>query len=319
MKKYIFIIPAILVFLGGQSVSAQERHRQSIDNFHQSIQNTLQKTADSMNSWFGEPQADQPAEAKLRVILDHRWDKHDGFSIKPRLRGSLKLPTLKDRLNIVFGDESIDNELQDAAEISTQTATTRQNKTFDSRRSRRENSTVGLQWKLPQKKDHFSTRLSLGLRSGGDIYGKVKIAKNYYYRNDIKMRSDWIYRYGSKSEHFVRSNIELSHEPGAKPVSKSQLRLEYQHNDDNEQWSWGNTLSREHPTGDDTWFNYGIYTGGYIKNGQFSLNSYGPFAGFRMHVYRKWLFIQPEIIYYNDKQADYDHHIGIMMRLEAQF
>lgn len=39
----------------------------------------------------------------------------------------------------------------------------------------------------------------------------------------------------------------------------------------------------------------------------------------RRNLWRDWLFIQPELTYYNNKEQDYQHNIGIMLRLEMQF
>ncbi len=316
MKRLTLSFCIVALFVG--MANAQQNDTEILDSYHQKVQAALQQGAYRINGWFGEPQKDNPAEAQLRVIFDNRWDKHDGFSIKPRLRGRLKLPALKDRLNIVFGDESIDNELEDAANISSQSVQKKQDKTFDSQQSRRDNSSLGLQWLLGEQDDNIDTRVSLGIRSGGDIYTKLKVAKNWYHPHHLRSRTEGIYRYGSKSEHFARVNLELSHADVGKPLSKGQVFLEYK-NDDSEDWHWGSSYSRQHPTGKDTWFNYGLYVGGYIENGEMSLNTYGPFAGLRTNVYRDWLFVQPEITYYNDKREGHDHHIGVMVRLEAQF
>ena len=68
------------------------------DRQQKSIRNWTDRTAHKMDTWFGETNPEQPASATLRVIIDNRWNKHDDYDIKPRIRGRIKLPTLENRL-----------------------------------------------------------------------------------------------------------------------------------------------------------------------------------------------------------------------------
>lgn len=318
-QLFALMVPFVSFSLLAQQASDSEQNW--VDSNHEAASSYLQVAADEMNSWFGTPKASEPAEAELRIMLDNRWNKYDGYSIKPRIRGKLKLPTLQERLNIVFGDDTIDDDLQDAADItSTTTGNRNTDNSFDSQQSRQDNASVGLQWEVPRDDDNVKTRVTLGLRSRGDIYVKAKSSKDWYHGNDFKSHAELIYRYGINSKHYARANYEFSLHPEKGVITADQVRIDYRNNDDEEGWSWGNTLYRKHPTGDDTWFNYGVYVGGDIAHGgEFSINTYGPFAGFRTNIYRSWLFLQPEITYYNDKDEDRTHHFGAMVRLEAQF
>ncbi len=55
---------------------------------------------------------------RLRVLVDSSWDKHNEYEVKPRIRGKIKLPTLENKLSVVFGDDSLDNELQNNVAIT---------------------------------------------------------------------------------------------------------------------------------------------------------------------------------------------------------
>lgn len=48
-------------------------------------------------------------------------------------------------------------------------------------------------------------------------------------------------------------------------------------------------------------------------------NYWGPFVSYRQPIWRNWLFIQPEISFYNDKDKDRKHFIQTFVRLEAIF
>lgn len=300
-----------------QSVPAEQGW---VDENHQVAKTALHGAANEMNTWFGTPKAHEPAAAQLRVIVDNYWNKHDGYSIKPRLRGKIKLPTLKERLNIVFGDDSIDDELNNDGDIAAnKTTPIPQNKKIDLHQARRENSSIGLQWEVPSENYSAKTRFSLGLRSRGDLYAKIKTSQNWYYGEDFRVRGELIYRYGIRSKHQVRANLGLDYATSAGVINSNQFHLEYRKKDIDE-WTWGNALSRKHLIGDDAWIQYGVYMGGEISHGgDVSLNTYGPFVGARHSVYRDWLFVQPELTYYNDKAENEGHHTGVMLRLEAIF
>ena len=45
-----------------------------------------------MDEWMGEPDPNQLATAGLRIMLDSQEDHYDHFSIKPRIRGKIRLP-----------------------------------------------------------------------------------------------------------------------------------------------------------------------------------------------------------------------------------
>lgn len=316
-------VPTALMEASSKATSfPDEGEKNWLDRQHTSAKQALQEAANDMNAWFDPSDTSHRAKATVRVIIDNHWDKHQGYSIKPRIRGQLKLPALEERLHVVFGDESLDNELRDAADITLESLVEPQEKTLDFRHTRRDNASLGLQWQLPQKKKEktVDTKLSLGIRSRGDIYAKAKLGKTWSMANDLQAYAELIYRYGIKSKNYARANVAFTQQVApSEPLTSSQWRVEYAHNE-TENWNWGHALSRKHPTSKNSWFNYGFYLGGYFENsGQFYLNSYGPFVGFRRPLYSDWLFIQPELTYYNDKKKDRKHHVGVMIRLESEF
>ena len=88
-----------------------------VDNSYANVRSTLHSWSNSIDSWFGTPDPDKPASASLRIMLDNEWNHYDGYSIKPRIRGKIKLPTLKQHLNLVFGDEDLDNQSRDKNQL----------------------------------------------------------------------------------------------------------------------------------------------------------------------------------------------------------
>ncbi len=301
------------------------KKRNWVDDTHNVVSDNLDDTAKKVNNWFGEEKKHDPAKASLRLILDNNWNKYDGYSIKPRVRGRVKLPALQDRFHLVFGDETVENEFENVDELQYEQQPilkdgerAHSKKALSLRKTRQDNASLGLQWLLPDVRS-WHGRVGLGLRSNGDLYSKLKLNKKWEYSPILNADYAFLYRYGLKSKHYVRNNFTISHKPVGQPETSNQLRIEYRHNGEDESWTWGNSFSRNHPRGNDTWYNYGLYVGGDINSDSVSVNSYGPFVGMRKNFYRKWIYFQPEITYYNNEALDRPHHIGLSLRLEAQF
>ena len=288
------------------------------DRQQKSIRNWADRTANKMDNWFVEPDPNKPASATLRVIVDNRWNKHDGYDVKPRIRGKLKLPALEQKISLVFGDDSLDNELANSVAISNENAAGQQDKTVDSQRTKENNSSLALRWSALSKHIPFDTDLDLGVRSGDDIYLRLKAKKRWALQNDFSLHAEQMYRYGVDSENYLRTNIELTHARPNQPILSSQLSLTYADAQDDD-LNWDNFIFRQHQFFHGNTFSYGLYTGGFLNNKDLRLNSYGPFVSWRQPFVREWFFIQGDLNYLNDHRADRSHFIGASVRLEALF
>ncbi|SUA36496.1 Uncharacterised protein [Neisseria zoodegmatis] len=294
-----------------------EQHNTWVDRRHKDVRSTIRGWAHRMDDWFGDPDPDNPATANLRVMVDTSWNKYDDFSVKPRVRGKVKLPVLQKRLNVVFGDDSLDSEPQQTGHLYDESA--QNNKTFSKTETRESNSSLALRWSDIGKYTGIDTDADIGIRSGDDLYVRLKGSKDWDLGNDFSTRAEQVYRYGLKSEHHVRTTWEVRHGKAGKPFIANHLSVEYNHKDNEEHWTWSNSLYRQHDFPNHKRLNYGIYAGGDIKNKKAKLNSYGPFAGWRQPVWREWLFVQPEINYLNNRKENRKHHIGALLRVEALF
>lgn len=82
------------------------------DTKHNHFREALQRRAHKIDDWFGDTDPEKPAKASLRILLDTTWNKFDEFEVKPRVRGKIKLPTLEKRFSLVFGDDTLDDEIR---------------------------------------------------------------------------------------------------------------------------------------------------------------------------------------------------------------
>ena len=97
MKKALFPISLAISFIPVSALAEEQTDLEPqeptwADEQHQEVKNTLHTWANVIDSWIGEADPKNPASAGLRVMLDSEWNRYDDFSIKPRVRGKIRLP-----------------------------------------------------------------------------------------------------------------------------------------------------------------------------------------------------------------------------------
>ena len=317
-------IDAVPTFLPQQSDELMVRpiletaDRTWVDRKQFQIRSWADDTSHKIDNWFGETDPEKPASATLRVIVDNSWNKYDGYEIKPRIRGKIKLPTLERQLSLVFGDDSLDNELDNNVAITNENPGNSNDKTLDRQQTRENNSSFALRWSEFSKYIPFKTDLDLGLRSGDDIYLRLKASKDWKLENDFSFHAEQIYRYGVDSKNYLRTNLELTHARPNQAFLSNQLNLTYSDNQDDD-LTWDNSLFRQHQFFHENSFSYGIYTGGFLNNKDLRLNSWGPFISWRQPLWREWFYVQGNLNYMNDHRDDRSHFISTSIRFEALF
>ncbi len=316
--KNPFLTTTLLIAVGAYA-NVSYANTTWADKQHATVKDTLHRWSNTIDSWLGTPDPSKPASASIRVMLDNEWNKYDGYSIKPRIRGKIKLPTLKQHLSVVFGDEDLDNQSRDKNQLHRNYKNPlTQNKKYDSKQSRDDNASLALRWSKQTKDLGIETDLDLGIRSGADIFVRAKVAKTWKYDEQYSTRLEQIYRYGINSKHYLRTNLENKYQRTETSFINNHTFLEYSH-DLYETLSWGNSFYQQHNFAGYKRLNYGLSIGGEIEHKKVDVNFYGPFVNWRQPILREWLFIQPEVHYYNDKKLNRKHHLGAFFRMEAIF
>lgn len=289
-----------------------------IDKKQRNIREWADRTSVKIDDWFGEIDPDKPASATIRVMFDNYWNEYDNYEVKPRIRGKIKLPTLEKRLSLVFGDDSLDDEFNNHLGHTNQQPNPDPDKRFDSKQSRDSNSSIALRWSNFSKRLPFETDADIGLRSRDDLYLRLKAEKRWELEHDFYFNAEQIYRYGSKSENYLRTNLELTHARPNQPFLSNQFSLTYADKQDDD-LRWDNRTFREHQFFAHNRFNYGIYTGGYYNDNDLRLNSWGPFVSWRQPLWREWFYVQGDVSYLNDHREDRNHYVSTFLRLETLF
>ncbi|WP_156819062.1 hypothetical protein [Psychrobacter lutiphocae] len=293
-----------------------------IDDHHEDVQDRLRNLAHSMDKWFGEPDPQKPASANLRVVFDTRWSNNptDGshVTVKPRIRGHIKLPVLERRLSIVIGDKDLDEQ-----DVLTKGSaygaghTPNQSKVLDGKQVREDNASIALRWS--KLEDTFGFDTDVGIRSGNDLFLKFSVDKDLHQTDTWQISNHNYYRYGTDSEHTLKGEINTQYKLSATRYFNNNINLRYRHEDDREQTTWGNEVRHIHYFNNNKQLSYGLSSYGYLEDGRLSLNSYGPTVSYRQPFWRDWLFLQTEFSYFNDKKEDKSHFPSTLLRIEALF
>lgn len=289
-----------------------------IDQQQSHIEQSVDQTAMKIDSWFGTPNPERPADASLRLIIDQSYNQYDKYEFKPRIRGRIKLPTLEHKLSLVFGDDSLDNEFDHNVAIINQNPSYAADKQFDKKQSREDNSSLALRWSEMSKNLPFKFDADLGLRSGDDLYVRFKAKKDWALQNDFYIHAEQIYRYGIQSENYLRTNLELTYARPEQAFISNQFSLTYA-DDQDDDLVWDNRLFRQHQFFKNNRFSYGLYSGGYYDQSNLRLDSWGPFVSWRQPIWREWVFIQADLNYFNQHRDDRNHYLSSFFRMEALF
>lgn len=291
-----------------------------IDRGRQKTKKVLSSTINHIDDWFGEPDANKPAKASIRVMVDTRWNRFDGTTVSPRIRAKVRLPTLENRLSVLVGDEILDDEpagggIHNDTRVGTQKVG---EQAFDRQQAKENNASLALRWSKFRRSAGLD--VDLGVRSD-DVFLRFKAEKNWQLSHDIRARFEQMYRYGTRSEHTLLSTVEVSQPQSVNRTLVNRAHLLYTHRDD-ENLNWSNSLYQQHD-----WaarlgkksLSYGLYTGGDVINKNPNLNIWGPYVSYRQPIWREWLFLQGDASFYNNKSSDRNHHLSLFSRVEMVF
>ena len=321
IPKWVDASPTVLPEQSNQPIvppTSETEDKTWVDRKQRDIRHWADQTSVKIDDWFGDVDPEKPASATIRVMLDNYWNKYDEYEVKPRIRGKIRLPTLEKKFSVVFGDDSLDDEFSNNIANTNTQPNQDPDKRFDSKQTRDSNGSIALRWSDFSKKLPFETDADIGIRSGDDVYLRLRAKKNWDLNNDFHFNAEQIYRYGSDSENYLRTNLELIHARPNQPFLSNQFSLTYADVQDDD-LTWDNRIFRQHQFFAHNNFNYGIYTGGYYNSNDLRLNSWGPFVSWRQPLWREWFYVQGDLNYFNDHREDRSHFISTFVRLETLF
>ncbi len=258
--------------------------------------------------WFDElfgEWSDEDAKLMVRIITEQGWDEENGWSTQGRIRASADLPNAKARLRLVIEDEG-EGVLPEAQRTRPQAL-----------RDLRDNATVALRW-TPLETAGIRSDVDVGVRSGPDIYARLRLSRRWGLTDDSVVKVGQIFRYGTESHGVSTSQLLMEQAVGSRSVLRFSNVFQFEENDHPNGFIWSHGLSMSHVIEHDTSLSYGISIEGHTRP-DYRKESYGPWLIWRQSVWRDWLYyeIEPRLTRY--RGVGWDTVPSLLLRLEAQF
>ncbi|MDJ0877927.1 MAG: hypothetical protein QNI86_04910 [Halieaceae bacterium] len=252
---------------------------------------TVSKRADDLAIWvdnfFGHPrEVEDEARSQIRIRPQVEWDEQDGWDVKLRATGRLRLPRTSDRLSLVFTsqDDDFDGEFYDPS-----IATDR-------------DSAAGIQYQVRGEK-RSAAYLFAGAKSGPNI----KLGGRYIFQDELVGTST--YRFSEEvfwvgGDGFTsRTRLDLN-----QPLSENTLlrwanRVDYGEETNGAEWvtrlAWIRRFDQRSA----------VRLFGFVRGETDPeiLKARGFGAGFRRRYLRDWFFIEIEPSYaWRKRRPDQD-------------
>lgn len=327
--------------------SSTASHDQWIDRKRQDVGGFVAERVQQIDNLFKNDdnsdaaKRNPPARASLRLYLDNDWNRYAGINTKIRLRGRMHLPQMNERFNVVFGDDTLDDERDSDITQRADAATSNQKITDSSELpafeqvkadALSENASLALRYAYKTYKDS-NMDIDLGVRSGTDIYVRARFQQQRALSDTWALVFEPMVRYGIKSELYAQQLTSFRYTPDVSGDGMTALLFDHFHantllsythknnsadNPEGVRWSQRLQLHRDMHSAQHT-FDYGLQFDGRIRDLHSNLDSYGVFTSYRQPFLRDWFFVRGDVNYLVDRRLDRDWHPSVFLRLEAGF
>ncbi|ELA08569.1 hypothetical protein MOMA_08406 [Moraxella macacae 0408225] len=295
-----------------------------VEQQQNSLSASLNKTAHKLDTWFGMTDPNNPAKANLRVIIDNNWSQTGGVRSKIRLRGKVKLPTLERKLSVVFGDDRLEEDQSQKTRLALpkKSATKRTgdlNATSPTEKiDTQNNASLAVRWSDFSEQLPFKTDFDVGIRSRGNVFVRLKIGKDWQFGDKTKLVTEQTYRYSKRGKNEFFSHWEGRYQQSENIDISAPINLEYHENRDDD-LNWNASLLQTRYYKNQQKLSYGLYASGFVNDYHANINRIGTVVSWRQPIWRKWLFLQTDLDYLNNKRDKRAHEFGGLVRLEMLF
>lgn len=282
---------------------AQEEEPGWLDSLHQSFSGSVQDTAVWFDDFFDDDLTkDSQAKARARVRLG--WEPAAGNldAMTARFRIKVKLPALKDKVDLIFTDipnEEVDNqpfegesaELDSADELKAAVRVIHQD---DSTR-------------------FFDTRLGIG---SGTVFVRSRSRRDWVWEDTYLFRIEPSISYLADDGWLgeVRGKFEVQ----TTPTRQWQFTQRWRIGQDFDGWRWQQGIYQVNQISEDIALIHGIVINGEVDEDK-RTNRIRLGSRWRQRTSRHWMFFEIEPFFEWDRENDFDPTPGIALRVEGNF
>lgn len=256
-----------------------------LDRSHANVANTGDALANWLDNFFGTRDSDiDSARSLVRVSAIYDADELESNGFKYKIRGKLRLPSLKERFYIIFtgNDEDEDEELLDPPEND------------------EDENQVGLQYQL---KENGRSRINFF----GTVNSSFKYKAGARYRYEISPTDNSQARFTEElayqqQDHLISTTrLDLSYNVRADRLLRWASRVRYGQKTDGVEWNtqlgWQQRIAATKA------ISYFMGMDGNTDQSK-TIDSYGPGVRYRQNIFRKYLFFDVGTAYGWRKSAN---------------
>jgi hypothetical protein len=274
------------------------------DDWYCNFNKELDETVNSLNRWFY-VKTKQPtptpavASGKIRLGWEPRSGDLNQFDTRFKIR--VKLPALKDRVELLFTDEEDD--------INQQPVKAARNRELGNQ----EETTVAIQFK-DDVKSPMSYRVGFG--RGGQLYTRARYSEGQNYGTDGKLAYFSELHYYSGDKFGAELNARYTHtfsETQALEFSNS-----FRYRDKRKDWFWRHELKYLHMLDANQSLLFTAMIDGLSKPSYRSEQRLLS-VRYKRNILRPWLFVEVEPFMLWLREEDFRTSYGLALRLEVHF
>jgi hypothetical protein len=274
-----------------------------LDNWHSNFSDSMDYTAQRLDEFFALADSDEHENARAEGRVRFGWEPRtrDLAAQDFRFRVRVKLPALKDRVDLMLSDdESYDR--QDSIRAAR-----------DAVNENRDSTTLSLRYQEEQDSP-ISHRIGAGRR--GQLFAKSQYESDYHFTDVLKMDYDAELYYYTRDELGAELGLDFTYLLADEKYLRFNNR--YYYRDRFEDWFWRHEVQYLRPLTQESAILYTFVTKGLTKPNH-HLNEVYTSARWRTNYLRSWLYFELEPFVIWLRKEDFKPSYGVAMRFEFYY
>lgn len=302
MQKIVLFALALSLLMFAFTCRAQQKDDEWLDSMHTSISESVMDTAQWFDNFFANTkgQEDQQAlgELRLRLGWEPRSRELNDFDAKLKIR--VKLPKLKNRVDLIFTDyeDTPDDKIRAGRSSDV---------------NRQDNFTLALRYKT-NPDSGLSHRIGFGRRF--QYFVKSRYRESIAIDDNFSMRYDASVYYYNRDKFGSDFGLGFDYDYSNNMLLRFENRFYYR--DKSKDWLWQHSWQGLHQINDSSAVIYGYFIEGLSKP-NYRLEEYLLSVKWRKQTARSWLFYEVEPFVLWRRSEGFSASYGIALRVEGFF
>lgn len=274
-----------------------------LDNWHSNFSDSMDYTAQRLDEFFALDNSDAHQDARAEGRVRFGWEPRtrDLAAQDFRFRVRVKLPALKDRVDLMLSDdESYDR--QDSIRAAR-----------DAVNENRDSTTLSLRYQK-EKESPISHRIGAGRR--GQLFAKSQYDSDYQFSDVFKMDYDAELYYYTRDQFGAELGLDFTYLLEEENYLRFNNR--YYYRDRFEDWLWRHELQYLRPLTQESAILYTFVTKGTTEPNH-QLTEVYTSARWRTQYLRSWLFFELEPFIILLRNEDFKPSYGVALRFEFYY